>query len=302
MFCPNATANSPGRDDKKVSLAMSDTIPQEPPQFKQCNKCLQDKPATAEFFYRANDRKGGLRHACIACENPNRKPKKDPIPEGMRLCTGPCQQLLPATLEFFHKKGKGLFAICKVCNNAKGKFYYTNNAESKKLYAQRNGDKIKERMKLYNQKNKEAIAERHHQSYIANKPYRSAKAKIYRQEHKEEIRKSKAVYYKTDRGKMVARASNHRHGMRKRAIPGMLTPEQIQTKMKAQRCRCYYCFNKFKKIKGQYVYHLEHTIPVSRLDASPRHDENFVVLACPVCNIKKGAKLPSEWSEGGRLF
>jgi 5-methylcytosine-specific restriction endonuclease McrA len=75
--------------------------------------------------------------------------------------------------------------------------------------------------------------------------------------------------------------------------------------MEAQKYRCYYAacgYSKFKKVKGQYVYHLEHTIPLSRVEHSPRHDINYVVLACPECNIRKGAKLPHEFFEGGRLF
>jgi len=85
----------------------------------------------------------------------------------------------------------------------------------------------------------------------------------------------------------------------------MLTPQQIQYKLKMQHHRCYYAASghaKFEKKDGKYIYHLEHTIPLSRTEHNPKNDANYVVLACPSCNTKKYNKLPHEWEQGGRLL
>jgi hypothetical protein len=100
----------------------------------------------------------------------------------------------------------------------------------------------------------------------------------------------------------VKKASAHNHRARKRNAEGVITKEQIQQKLKSQKFKCYYCFAKFEQQKGKYIFHLEHTIPVSRIDVRPRNDINFVVLACPRCNISKNDKCPWEWPEGGRLI
>jgi 5-methylcytosine-specific restriction endonuclease McrA len=118
---------------------------------------------------------------------------------------------------------------------------------------------------------------------------RRARKRIYRQKRLEHVREKDRVYAAT-------------RNMRQKAIPGTLTQEQIQEKLKKQRYKCYYCAVKFEKRNGRYVYHLEHTIPISRVEAGPRHDVNYVVLSCPHCNAKKHNKLPHEWLEGGRLF
>jgi 5-methylcytosine-specific restriction endonuclease McrA len=129
--------------------------------------------------------------------------------------------------------------------------------------------------------------------------------RAYRISHYAEIRERQRRYYYSEHGQNIHRAARLQRSIRQRDIPGTLTSKQIQQKLKAQRYRCYYgaCGHaKFKKRNGKYVFHLEHTIPLSRPDASPRHDINYIVLACPSCNLRKYNKLPHEWSEGGRLF
>jgi len=85
------------------------------------------------------------------------------------------------------------------------------------------------------------------------------------------------------------------------------TAAQIREQLKRQHYRCYYAkcgFAKFQRIKGKFVYHVEHTFPVSRVaaTATPANDIGYLVLACPACNLSKGDKFPWEWPEGGRLL
>jgi len=127
----------------------------------------------------------------------------------------------------------------------------------------------------------------------------------YSEAHKEQIAVYQKQYAKTPTGKAAHVAAHGQRRARKLATPGTLTKEQIKQKLKAQRYRCYYAacgHAKFEKQNGQYIFHLEHTIPLSRPEGSPCHDLNHVVLACPSCNLKKHARFPHEWPEGGRLL
>jgi hypothetical protein len=191
-----------------------------------------------------------------------------------------CKDIFPATTEFFHKnnqKKDGLHPLCKTCKSDHIRVY---NATEKARLSRR----------LYAQQNRKEISE---------------KARIYRNIHKDVINEQQRERLKKPRAQMVKRAAHIRRRARKRAVPGNLTTQQIQQKLKAQRYRCYYAacgYAKFEKKNGKYIYHLEHTIPLSRTEYNPKNDVNYVVLACPACNMSKHDKLPWEWSEGGRLF
>src|SRR5258708_25371933 len=99
---------------------------------------------------------------------------------------------------------------------------------------------------------------------------------------------------------------NYKHVRRARQkdISGTHTPEQIQDLLKRQKHKCYYCSIRLKRIKGKYIYHIDHTFPLSRVAGSdiPANDISYLVLTCPTCNKKKRDKFPWEFAEGGRLL
>jgi hypothetical protein len=210
----------------------------------------------------------------------------------MKQCTGPCQQWFPDIPEFFHRNGKmGLRPDCKACRNARKQISRDLPGERAKASARtKEWDKAhKEYRSQYNKTYREA----HRDHFIEYERY-------YYQSHKEQ--KSKYVRTYRRNHPLQYRLANQKRRVRLKAIPGTLNHEQIHEKLKKQRYTCYYCHNKFKRIKGKYIFQLDHTIPVSRIEERPRHDVNFVVLSCPTCNDKKKAKLPHEWPEGGRLL
>jgi hypothetical protein len=96
----------------------------------------------------------------------------------------------------------------------------------------------------------------------------------------------------------------HIRRARENAVTGTYTVAQIKDLLKHQRYRCYYCHKKFEKRKGKYVYHIDHTFPLSRMvgTAIPANDISYLELACPPCNVSKGNKFPWEWHKGGRLL
>lgn len=102
-------------------------------------------------------------------------------------------------------------------------------------------------------------------------------------------------------------SKGHNYRARKRSVAGTYSPQDIKEQLKRQKHRCYYAacgHAKFKKIKGKYVYHIEHTYPLSRVSGTdiPANSIDYIVLACPTCNLSKGNKFPHEWPEGGRLL
>lgn len=193
----------------------------------------------------------------------------------------------------------------------------------------RNREKISKRTKAYKEAHKEEIKaqkkeyERMHREEIAEKHRR------YNTEHREEIKAQQYRYKRSLHGIAVRRAYSEKarnntktwrkahpdyvlvktleRRARKRNIQGKHTPKQIQEQLRRQKYRCYYAacgYAKFKKVRGKYIYHIEHTFPLSRVVGSdiPANDIGYIVLACPTCNQSKSNKFPWEWEDGGRLL
>jgi len=231
---------------------------------KRCTKCKNWHPSTSEFFHSDRNRSDGLFPWCKKCVATPRRREVEIIEMGHKRCIK-CKRILPATREYFHVSKTHRYGVqtrCKLCASIERKTYHEMFRED---------DAIRQ--------------------------------KAYRNSHAEENKQRLRAYCKNNPDKY--KTYNHNRGARKKAIPGILTEQQIQQKLKAQKYRCYYsaCDHaKFEKKNGQYIFHLEHTIPLSRIEEGPRNDVDYVVLSCPTCNLSKHDKLPHEWPEGGRLF
>lgn len=89
---------------------------------KRCSKCKEVKPATLEYFHKG---KGSyqLHYECKECSNERRRIRgRMPVPspaDGIQKKCTQCQEVKPATLEYFHKGGGsyGLYSACKECKN-----------------------------------------------------------------------------------------------------------------------------------------------------------------------------------------
>lgn len=236
-----------------------------------------------------------------------------------RQCSA-CKNFFPATPEFFCRDKRvksGLQARCKRCkseynadhreqNKQSHAKWLKEHAEEQKQYntrhyAEHREEKIQAHAKWRDEHRDET--RRYTREYRAiHYEQRLQAERRYHAEHREARNENRRQYRQTERGRMLHRISESRRNALKREIGGTLTLEQIQAKLKAQHHKCYYCFTKFEKKNGRYIFHLEHTIPLSRTDYAPRNDINFVVLACPSCNMKKNDRLPHEFWEGGRLL
>src|SRR3546814_17562676 len=68
-------------------------------------------------------------------------------------------------------------------------------------------------------------------------------------------------------------------------LGGEFTAEDIDAMLAAQKKKCWYCGTKLT------AYHVDHRIPLAR--GGSNGPENLVI-ACPACNLSKGAKMPWE--------
>lgn len=67
-----------------------------------------------------------------------------------KTCIGDCGQILPATTEFFHKRGSGLFAECKACHSKRAQKWQKTNRKGFAIIKKKYRDVNKEKIGIYN--------------------------------------------------------------------------------------------------------------------------------------------------------
>ncbi len=270
---------------------MENSVPQ-----RKCTKCKEIKPATSEYFHKDSTREEKIRGICKVCAN-DAKRKHPIVTKGYKRCSK-CKEVKLANVNFAKNaaRGDGLHHYCLECSKiVKRERYYKDHEQSKlknRLYYVVMKDRVNERDRLYHARHRTERNERHRKYHAANRERFTLYHRGYVERNKEKIRE-------------IRRRAHINRRARKSGTPGIVTKTQIQEQLKRQKFRCYYAacgFAKFEKRNGKYVFHVDHTIPVSRTELQPRNDISHLVLACPACNIQKNNKAPWEWPEGGRLF
>jgi 5-methylcytosine-specific restriction endonuclease McrA len=237
----------------------------------------------------------------------------------MRRCTK-CQDVYPATTEYFHrdKKGKyGLTAKCKACAIKCSVQWYHDNRERaiqqrRKYYAQ-NKEDVLSYQKTYRLQHSEQIRERFRQYNITHAEQNRARAAQWQKDNPDRRRKNSLRwrhrnlerareygrrYAKDNPESMTVNARNRR--ARKRNAEGTHTAADEQAQFERQKGKCYYCGCKL--IKTPYKPNsatVDHVVP---LDRGGRNSPDNLVIACQTCNFTKQNKLPHEWAKGGRLL
>src|SRR6266568_3754393 len=177
----------------------------------------------------------------------------------MKHCTV-CDILFPATSEFFHRTKHAKCGLMPLCKKCQ--------CARQKVYASRP------------------------ETHVLKRAYRS----------RPEVREYNRVYRNRPEVRERSHIRHHRRRSRNKAALGDYTAAQIQALLKKQKHCCYYaaCGHvRFQCVKGRYIYHIDHVIPLSR---GGSNDISNLVLGCPTCNLRKNDKLPHEFFEGGRLL
>jgi len=321
LLSPENALTLPGRVSDLIRRPKTmDTIsscPQDnnPPMRVCTGPCGRTLLATPEYFHRGGRGKDGLQAECKSCKKERTKEynnRPEVIEKRKQYYQENHDDLLEKRRQYYQENGEHV--------RAREKSFRDNNPEiikaRKKAYYDRpeNKERKREHDRIY--RNRPEVKARHRvwlKSYRAL-PYvkekRRLEGKLYysRPEVRERYRIQGPEYWKiywsrpeTKERKRVHHANRQ---ARKNAIQGTYTPAQIQDQLKRQKHKCYYCKKRLKKTKGKYIYHIEHTFPLSRVAGTdiPANDMGYIVLACPTCNHSKGDKFPWEWPEGGRLL
>ncbi len=307
---------------------------------KRCTDCKQLLPATAEFFSRDKQKKDGLRPQCKVCRGKERRAEYQ-IPEVKERILaqqkvrysnrpdvrehisvwGKAYRARPEMKERIRTQNKAYRARPENRERllAYHKDYYHHPERNRQIRAKnkayRNRPEVRERShaykKIYYSQNRERALFLSKIRYHNPEHHEDAQAyrKAYAQHPDNQIRRKayRKAYSKRPEKQAIRRAHHRTYQAHKKAVPGAFTAAQIQELLKKQRYRCYYdaCGHaKFKRVKGKYIYHIDHTFPVSRVAGTntPANDIGYLVLACPTCNCSKNNKFPWEWPEGGRLL
>lgn len=204
-----------------------------------------------------------------------------------------CGVEYPYTAEYFHKDSKsksGLRTKCKNCVRNYSRDYITAHVESHREYQKEYSKKNPEKIKAKNAKDSKARLERE---------------KKIRLTDPETMRERDRIKYAKSREKSIARTQRYQkrhpevrqfHERKRRArkanAAGIFTKADVDLLYRSQKGKCWHCG---KSIESGY--HIDHLIPLSR---GGSNWPNNLVLACPSCNLSKGAKMPHEWN--GKLF
>lgn len=290
------------------------------PSLKRCPKCNQEHPATTEYFHRQRKAVDGWQRWCKQCRKENdhqryekrtlalvnaRASQQSSTDQGKKFCPG-CKNTWPATTEYYnHDKSRedGWQNRCKACQSAYSREY--------RKRPQVLGH-TRTRIKNWRSQNREWVR-------IQNGIYRARRSSVRQprvRQPRVHQRSSDALARRRTYNKIylrryrtlpekhaLIRSNRHNRDARKKGTKGTYTAEQIQGLLIRQCHRCYYCSAKFEHKNGKYIYHIDHTFPLSRASGDdPINDISYLVLACPTCNIRKGNKYPWEWIDGGRLL
>ena len=198
----------------------------------------------------------------------------------------------PATAEYFWKSIRGYLGLaseCKDCAHVRKNAYYLATREKRQAYQVRyradNPAKchaLKIAWAKANPEKVKAAKQKHRASHYSMVCAQEAE---YRAKHIEKISARRSAY----RAKHLTEHAVYEHKRRaaKANAEGSYTAEDVISQHTRQKGKCFYCHTRLDK------YHVDHVIPLAL--GGGNGPEN-IVIACPKCNLSKGAKHPAEFA------
>jgi hypothetical protein len=222
-----------------------------------------------------------------------------------KTCTK-CGQTLPATPEYFHRRGNGLRPVCKMCRSQTRRKHYLDNREHtlavNRKWALAHPEQCAAIQKKYQTQNRDKRTELH-RNWIKNNPERAREldnqSKARRRNknpeqfrEKQRVRQERWIKNNLERRRMIARAAGQRRRALERNADGSHTVNDIQSLYQESNGRCWWCG---KDTNGNY--HIDHRVPLSKGGSDSVRN---LCISCPDCNRKKNDRLPYEFN--GRLL
>src|SRR5665647_1725469 len=221
----------------------------------------------------------------------------------LKTCTK-CGREYPATLEYF-RRGKagryGLRSLCKTCDAADDADYRAAHREESAAYKAAYHATHRGETAAYRVEHREEIAASVAAYYAAHREKIAARKAADRAACPEKYAAHNAAARAAYPGKYAARGAVYRaehleeyaaYSRNRRALEngngGKHDAADIRAQYARQKGRCIYCDEKVGK-----KYHVDHVMPV--ILCGSNGPENLVI-ACPACNLSKGAKHPMEFS------
>ena len=229
--------------------------------LKRCTKCGEEKPATAEFFYKKRAYKGGLSTECKKCESAR----------GTAYRKANAEHVAARKAEY-HAANRDKILARKAARYAA------------------NPEKIKARQASYRAANPDKVRARHASYRAANPDKQRAQYTAYYAAHADKIKLRHAAYYAAHPEQ--ARAKIHRRRARNREVIATFTHTDWT------RCLEYfgYCCAVCGRPRG--LWHTiaqDHWIPLAR--GGGYAPENILPLCHGDggCNNSKGTRDAHEW-------
>lgn len=243
--------------------------------LRTCKKCHEVKPQTLQYWRKntANSQ-DGISKACKSClaKGPYIPPSVKGLPDGFKKCSK-CKKVHPATTEFF-QKGSALYGLGSKCKQCISEI----NAHP---------DVVKQRRERY-YKNYYAdleLSRKKSQEYLLRAKKKDPEG--FKRKRLEISRRFVILNREYVRETSRIKAAKRRSSIR--SAEGFYTSEDIAKLFHQQQGRCFYCGILLRH------HHVEHVIPISRLELRPTNSIDNLALTCPLCNYSKNNRTPEEW-------
>jgi 5-methylcytosine-specific restriction endonuclease McrA len=189
-------------------------------------------------------------------------------------------------LEEFPRKGKYRRSKCKACTR-----------EINKAYSRVYRDRYPERVRASWHKWAEGVDRSdYHKAYFqAHREFRKAYSRRRYQERRDEILARNKAWRLANPDKVRARAARNGHIRRARlqGVPYELI-DRVQV-FESSGGVCYLC----GEVLTFEAFHIDHVIPIAR---GGSHTFDNLKAAHPSCNVRKGARLPTDLSIEGVAY
>lgn len=229
--------------------------------FKTCVRCGINYPRTADFFHRSKSRYDGFNGWCKICQKAYIKRYRQDNLERLREYD---RERYPA------RKEEVL---------AYGRQWYRDNREE-----------VLAQQQAYRDAHRDEKRRRDRKWYQANRERVLKKRRRLSKKYKELLNRRRRDRYREDPERALAVVRRRR--ARKMCVGGGHTAKDIQRQYDEQNGKCWWCLDPVGN-----DYHVDHLVPLAE---GGHNGPSNLVIACPSCNLSKGAKMPHEFA--GRLL